>query len=69
MRKCSKVQLDDAVLRCFATLPASTSEEQLEDLVYFILDIYGFHGVPVAISELNIDQVSDIEQKTLRVRE
>lgn len=27
--------------------------------MYFILDVYGFHGVPVAIAELDIDQVSN----------
>ena len=58
MRKSAKVQLDDAILRCFATLSSDTDAAQIEDLVYFILDIYGFHGVPVAISELDIDQVS-----------
>jgi separase len=62
MRKHAKVALDDAILRCFATLSADTSEEQLEDMIYFILDIYGFHGVPVAISELDIDQVSWVVQ-------
>jgi separase len=53
------VRLDDALLKCFATLPSTTSEDEIEDLVYFILDVYGFHGVPVAIAELDIDQVSN----------
>lgn len=58
MRKLKAVKLDDAVLACFATLDGMTTEDELEDLVYFMLDLYGFHGIPVAISELDIDQVS-----------
>lgn len=58
-KKIKAVKLDDAVLACFATLDGSTNEEEVEDLVYFVLDVYGFHGIPVAISELDIDQVSD----------
>lgn len=58
MKRATEVKLDDAILRCLSTLPASTSEDDLEDLVYFVLDVYGFHGVPVAISEMDTDQVS-----------
>lgn len=58
MRKVKTVRLDDAILACFATLDGSTKEEEIEDLVYFVLDLYGFHGIPVAIAELDIDQVS-----------
>ena len=57
-KKGSKVHLDDALLECFAMLPAKCKDEEAEDLVYFILDIYQFHGVPVALAELDIDQVS-----------
>lgn len=53
----SKVHVDDALLECFATLSPKCKDEEVEDLVYFILDIYQFHGVPVALSELDIDQV------------
>lgn len=57
MRRVKTVRLDDAVLACFATLHGTTKEEEVEDLVYFVLDFYGFHGIPVAIAELDIDQV------------
>ena len=49
--------LDDAMIECFSTLSPKCRDEELEDLVYFILDLYQFHGVPVAIAEVDIDQV------------
>jgi separase len=59
-KKSSKVHLNDSLLECFATLSPKTRPEEIEDLVYFILDIYQFHGVPVAIEELDLDQVSSL---------
>lgn len=53
----SHVMLDDAMIECFSTLSPKCRDEELEDLVYFILDLYQFHGVPVAIAEVDIDQV------------
>jgi separase len=53
----SKVALDDVLLECFSTLSPKCRDEELEDLVFFILDLYQFHGVPVAIAEVDIDQV------------
>ena len=53
----SRIGLDDGLLECFSTLPPDCRDEELEDLVYFILDLYQFHGVPVAISEVDMDQV------------
>ncbi|EIW51672.1 separase [Trametes versicolor FP-101664 SS1] len=53
----SRLGLDDGLLECFSTLPPNCRDEELEDLVYFILDLYQFHGVPVAISEVDMDQV------------
>ncbi|WRT66903.1 uncharacterized protein IL334_003868 [Kwoniella shivajii] len=53
-----KVELDDALLECFVNLNSKCKDEEVEDLVYFILDVYQFHGVPVALSELDIDQIS-----------
>ncbi|KAJ4488281.1 cysteine peptidase C50 [Lentinula aciculospora] len=53
----NRVTLDDALIECFSTLPPDCRDEELEDLVYFILDLYQFHGVPVAIAEIDIDQV------------
>ena len=51
------VGLDDGLLECFSALPPSCRDEELEDLVYFILDLYQFHGIPVAASEVDVDQV------------
>ncbi|KAK1232899.1 separin protein [Marasmius sp. AFHP31] len=53
----NRVTLDDALVECFSTLSPQCRDEELEDLVYFILDLYQFHGVQVAIAEIDIDQV------------
>jgi len=53
----SQFKLDDTFVRCFSTLSPKCRDEELEDLVYFVLDLYQFHGVPVAIAEVDIDQV------------
>ncbi|KAI0313288.1 peptidase family C50-domain-containing protein [Amylostereum chailletii] len=53
----SKIHLDDTLLKCFSTLPPKCRDEELEDLVYFILDIYQLHGTAVAISEVDVDHV------------
>ena len=56
-KKKIKLRLDDALLACFSNLSPKCRDEELEDLVYFILDLYQFHGVPIAISEVDMDQV------------
>ena len=53
----TKIRLDDNLLGCFSTLSPKCRDEEIEDLVYFILDLYQFHGVPVAIAEVDVDQV------------
>lgn len=53
----SQVTFDDAFLECFSTLSPKCRDEELEDLVYFILDLYQFHGIPVAIAEVDIIQI------------
>ncbi|ESK88507.1 cysteine-type endopeptidase [Moniliophthora roreri MCA 2997] len=53
----NRVTLDDALVECFSTLSPECRNEELEDLVYFVLDLYQFHGVPVAIAEIDVDQV------------
>lgn len=50
-------RLDEAFVRCFSTLSPKCRDEELEDIVYFVLDLYQYHGVPVAVSEVDIDQV------------
>ncbi|KAF8556865.1 hypothetical protein OG21DRAFT_1495257 [Imleria badia] len=57
-KKNMKLRLDDALLGCFSNLSPKCRDEELEDLVYFILDLYQFHGVPIAISEVDMDQVT-----------
>ncbi|KAI0324727.1 hypothetical protein GY45DRAFT_1357090 [Cubamyces sp. BRFM 1775] len=69
----SRIGLDDGLLECFSTLPPDCRDEELEDLVYFILDLYQFHGVPVAISEVDMDQVvvelrSALEEHAARLK-
>jgi hypothetical protein len=61
VKKCSTVKLAKPLIECFATLSSKCKDEEVEDLVYFVLDIYQFHGIPVALAELDIDQVSDRE--------
>ena len=53
----TRIRLDDSLLECFSALSPKCRDEELEDLVYFILDLYQFHGVGVAISEVDIDHV------------
>ncbi|KAF9456116.1 peptidase family C50-domain-containing protein [Collybia nuda] len=68
----SQVTFDDSLLECFSTLSPRCRDEELEDLVYFILDLYQFHGVPVAIAEVDVVQVvvdlrSVLEEHALRL--
>lgn len=53
----SQFTLDDEILKCFSTLSPKCQDEELEDLVYFVLDLYQFHGVPIAIAEVDITQL------------
>ncbi|KAF7984668.1 hypothetical protein HWV62_12932 [Athelia sp. TMB] len=69
-----KIRLDDNLLACFSTLSPKCRDEELEDLVYFILDLYQFHGVPVAIAEVDVDQVvvdlrTALEEHTVKARD
>lgn len=68
-----KIRLDDNLLACFSTLSPKCRDEELEDLAYFILDLYQFHGVPVAIAEVDVDQVvvdlrTALEEHAVRTR-
>ncbi|KAH7890369.1 peptidase family C50-domain-containing protein [Phlebopus sp. FC_14] len=57
-KKKSKPRLDDTLLTCFSCLSPKCRDEELEDLVYFLLDLYQIHGVPVAISDVDVDQIT-----------
>ncbi|TCD70963.1 hypothetical protein EIP91_000870 [Steccherinum ochraceum] len=54
------VTLSDALLETFANLSPTAPAEELEDLAYFILDLYAFHGGPqmgVVVAEVDMDQL------------
>lgn len=57
-KQLNRVQLESSLLECLSTLSPKCKDEELEDLVYFILDLYQFHGIPVAIAEVDIDQLT-----------
>lgn len=70
----NQMTLDDPILKCFSTLSPKCKDEELEDLIYFILDLYSFHGVPVAIAEVNILQLvvdlrAVLEEHVAKVRQ
>jgi len=52
----TSVRLDDSLLQCFSSLSPKCRDEELEDLVYFVLDLYQLHGVQIAIAEVDVDQ-------------
>jgi separase len=49
--------LGDALLECLLLLSPKSRDEELEDFIYFILDLYQFEGVPVALADLDIDEI------------
>jgi separase len=53
----NRLHLDDVVLECFSTLSPKCRDEELEDLAYFVLDLFQLHGAQVAVSEIDMDQV------------
>ena len=57
-KQLNAVQLDDSLLECFISLSPKCRSEELEDLVYFVLDLYQFNGVAIAIAEVDVDQVA-----------
>lgn len=57
-KQLNAVQLDDSLLECFMSLSPKCRSEELEDLVYFVLDLYQFSGVSIEIAEVDIDQVT-----------
>lgn len=56
-RRTSRVGLDDGVFECFSALSSTAcSDEELEDLIHFVMDAYQLHGMPVAVDEVDLDQ-------------
>ncbi len=73
MKQSTRMHLDDTLLECFSHLSPKCKDEELEDLVYFMLDLYQFHGVQVAIAEVDVDHVvvdlrTALEEHAARVR-
>lgn len=73
MKQSTRTHLDDSLLECFSHLSPKCRDQELEDLVYFILDLYQFHGVQVAIAEVDVDHVvvdlrTALEEHAARVR-
>ena len=67
------MHVNPALLECFSRLSPKCRDEELEDLVYFILDLYQFHGVQVAIAEVDVDHVvvdlrTALEENAARMR-
>ena len=68
-----RMHIDLPLLECFSRLSPKCRDEELEDLVYFVLDLYQFHGVQVAIAEVDVDHVvadlrAALEEHAARVR-
>ncbi|KAI0266095.1 peptidase family C50-domain-containing protein [Gloeopeniophorella convolvens] len=73
-KQSTHMQLDGSLLECFSRLSPKCRDEELEDLVYFILDLCQFQGLQVAIAEVDIDHVvvdlrAALEEHTARVRD
>lgn len=69
-----KVTLDDPLLECFSNLSPKCRDEEVEDLIYFMLDLYQFQGVPVAAFDVDITQMvvdlrAVLEEHAAKVRE
>lgn len=56
-RQMSKLSLNASLVECFLTLEPTCRDEEIEDLVYFMLDLYQFNGVSVAAHEIDVDAV------------
>lgn len=54
----AKLKLDDAVFECFAGLPADCTNEDLEDLVHYVMDALQFSGFQVAVDEIDLDETA-----------
>jgi separase len=58
------VRLTPRLVECFGALAPKSRDEELEDVVYFVLDLYQAAGVPVVLSEVDIDHTV-IELRTV----
>ncbi|KAF8761121.1 Peptidase family C50 [Rhizoctonia solani] len=51
----ARPKLDKSLLDCFSSISPKCRDEELEDLAYFILDLYQLHGISIALSDVDID--------------
>jgi len=62
-----QMELDPRLLDLFLSLKSdkpgcdSVLADQIEDLICFALDNFKFHGEPIAIDEIDLDAVRDVE--------
>jgi len=49
--------LDEHIINCFLSLPINCRDEDLEDLVQFVVDSYQVNEAPVVGDEVDVDQV------------
>lgn len=54
--KNAKIDFNDQILRAFLALDKLTTDEDLEDLFYFVVDSFQFAGVQIALDEIDVDQ-------------
>jgi separase len=54
----NQIDFDDSLLECIAALSPKCRDEELEDFIYLILDLYQFSGIPVAVAEVDITQLT-----------
>ncbi|KAJ1311860.1 hypothetical protein OPQ81_010320 [Rhizoctonia solani] len=67
----SRPKLDKGLLDCFSSISPKCRDEELEDLAYFILDLYQLHGISIALSDVDIDTLvvdlrNALEEHTLK---
>lgn len=53
-----RLHIDDTLLDCFSSLSPKCRDEELEDLAYFVLDLFQLHGAQIAVSEIDIDHLA-----------
>jgi separase len=63
--KVNRVRLQTSIVECFSSLSCKSDEQEIEDLVYYLLDLYLYNGVPVALAELDIEQVSRAAEREI----
>ncbi|KAG8827345.1 hypothetical protein FRC19_003922 [Serendipita sp. 401] len=49
-------RINPAVIRCFAQLSPDCRNEELEDIIYFVLDAYQLAGNSISLSDIDIDE-------------